>query len=78
MGYLPIPKKSAAPSSGGAELRQAARKKVLVTGKIIWDAGGHVLDCSILDISATGARTWTIQTELFVPLDCTGAGCGDR
>ncbi len=30
------------------------------------------------DLSATGARTWTIQTELFVPLDCTGGGCGER
>ena len=66
MGYLPITKKSDAPSGGGVELRKAARKKVLVTGKIIWDAGAHVLDCSILDISASGARV-ALRTHQVVP-----------
>ena len=56
MGYVPIPKKTDTPSGGGAELRKAVRKKVLVSGKIIWAEGAHVLDCSIIDISATGAR----------------------
>ena len=56
MRYLPISKKADAPTSGGADLRQAARKKVLLTGKIVWADGAHILDCSILDVSATGAR----------------------
>jgi len=66
LGYLPTPKKPDAPSASGVELRQAARKKVLVTGKIIWDAGAHVLDCSIHDISATGARV-VLKTHQIVP-----------
>jgi PilZ domain len=42
--------------SGGIEHRKAPRKKVLLTGKIIHGDGAHVLDCSIRDVSATGAR----------------------
>ena len=56
MRYLPIEKKPPAPTTGGAELRQATRRKVLLSGKVIWDEGAHILDCSILDVSATGAR----------------------
>jgi len=66
LGYLPIPKKADAPSGDGSELRKAVRKKVLVTGKIIWDEGAHVADCSILDMSATGARV-AIKTHQTVP-----------
>ena len=54
MSYIPI-SKPAAPA-GGIELRKAARKKVLLTGKVIWQEGAHILDCIILDVSATGAR----------------------
>jgi len=51
---MPI-SKPAAPA-GGVELRKAARKKVLLTGKVVWEEGAHILDCIILDVSATGAR----------------------
>lgn len=27
---------------------------------------------------ATGAPSWTLQSEVFVPIECTGAGCGER
>ena len=42
--------------SGGIELRKATRKKVLLTGRVIWGEGAHILDCHIMDVSATGAR----------------------
>jgi hypothetical protein len=54
VSYTPISKPPA--PAGGVELRKAARKKVLLTGKIIWAEGAHILDCIILDVSATGAR----------------------
>ena len=54
MSYVPISKPPA--PTGGLELRKAARKKVLLTGKIVWDEGAHVLDCHIMDVSTTGAR----------------------
>ena len=66
MSYLPIDKKADAPAARGIELRQAARKKVLLTGKIIWGEGAHILDCSILDVSATGARV-VLKTHQIVP-----------
>ena len=52
--YAPISKPPA--PAGGIELRKAARKKVLLTGKVVWDQGAHIVDCIILDVSATGAR----------------------
>jgi hypothetical protein len=52
--YAPISKPPT--PAGGIELRKAARKKVLLTGKVVWDQGAHILDCIILDVSATGAR----------------------
>ncbi len=42
--------------SGGIEQRKAPRKEVLLTSKVIYGEGAHVLDCTICDISATGAR----------------------
>jgi hypothetical protein len=54
VSYTPISKPAA--SAGGVELRKAARKKVLLTGKIVWEGGAHIVDCIILDVSATGAR----------------------
>lgn len=47
----------------GAELRKAARKKVLLTGKVVWDEGAHIVDCIILDVSATGARIKLFQVK---------------
>ncbi len=63
MSYVPNPK--AAAPSGGIELRKAVRKKVLLTGKVIWDGGAHILDCSILDLSATGARITLSQSKVM-------------
>ena len=54
VSYTPTSKPTS-PASG-IELRKAARKKVLLTGKIVWNEGAYILDCSILDVSATGAR----------------------
>ena len=50
----PVPK-------GGTEQRKSPRKKVLLTGKVIYGDGTHVLDCTIGDISATGARIMLTQ-----------------
>jgi hypothetical protein len=47
--------------SGGIEQRKAPRKKVLLTGKVIYGDGAYVLDCTIRDISATGARITLAQ-----------------
>lgn len=37
------------------EQRKAPRKKVLLTSKLVYGDGAHVLDCTIRDISTTGA-----------------------
>jgi hypothetical protein len=42
-------------SRGGIEQRKAPRKKVLLTSKLVYGDGAYVLDCTIRDISATGA-----------------------
>ena len=54
--------KATAPVAG-AELRKAARKRVLLTGKVVWDEGAHIVDCIILDVSATGARIKLFQVK---------------
>jgi hypothetical protein len=51
--------KQLAPS--GIEQRKAPRKKVLLTGKVIYGEGAYVMDCTIRDISATGARITLAQ-----------------
>jgi PilZ domain len=51
--------KQHAPS--GIEQRKAPRKKVLLTGKVIHGDGAYVLDCTIRDVSATGARITLAQ-----------------
>jgi hypothetical protein len=43
------------------EQRKAPRKKVLLTGKVIFGGGAQVFDCTIRDISATGARITLAQ-----------------
>ena len=52
----------AAPA-GGIEHRKDARKKVLLSGKVIWDEGVRSIDCIILDVSATGARITLKQNK---------------
>lgn len=47
--------------AGGLEQRKSPRKKVLLTGKVIYGEGVHVYDCTIRDISATGARITLAQ-----------------
>ena len=43
-------------NSEGRELRRVARKHVLLSGKIAYAEGAASLNCTIRDISATGAR----------------------
>ena len=52
--------------AGGIEQRKAPRKKVLLTGKVIYDGGAHMFDCTIRDISATGARI-TLNQARAIP-----------
>jgi len=42
--------------SVGIERRKSPRKNVLLTGKVIHGEGAYVLDCTIRDVSTTGAR----------------------
>jgi len=49
------PRDSEQQRSGGVEQRKAPRKKVLLTSKLVYGDGAHVLDCTIRDISTTGA-----------------------
>ena len=49
------------PAPSGIEQRKAPLKKVLLTGKVIYGDGAYVLDCTIRDISATGARITLAQ-----------------
>jgi hypothetical protein len=50
----------------GSEQRKSPRKKVLLTSKIVYGEGAHVLDCTIRDISATGARI-TLRSRSSIP-----------
>jgi hypothetical protein len=47
----------------GVEQRKAPRKKVLLTGKVIYGGGSYVRDCTIRDISASGARITLTQPQ---------------
>jgi hypothetical protein len=58
---LPQENVSKQPAPSGIEQRKAPRKKVLLTGKIIYGEGTHVMDCTIRDLSATGARITLAQ-----------------
>ena len=42
-------------SRGGIEQRKAPRRKVMLTSKLVYGDGAYVLDCTIRDISTTGA-----------------------
>jgi hypothetical protein len=53
------------PAPGGVEQRKAPRKKVLLTGKVIYGDGAQVFDCTIRDISATGARITLAQGRVI-------------
>jgi hypothetical protein len=59
--HLPRENVSRQPATGGIEQRKAPRKKVLLTGKVIYGDGAHVMDCTIRDLSATGARITLAQ-----------------
>jgi len=57
--------------SDGVEHRKAPRKAVLLTSKVIFGEGATVLDCTIRDISVTGARITlaqgrSIPNEIFL------------
>ncbi len=43
-------------SSAPDNRRQAPRRRSFLRGKIVYDDGGHSVDCTIRDVSATGAR----------------------
>ena len=58
---MPQENVSRQPASSGTEQRKAPRKKVLLTGKVIYGEGSHVVDCTIRDVSATGARITLAQ-----------------
>ena len=58
---MPLENVSRQPAPSGIEQRKAPRKKVLLTGKIISGEGTHVLDCTIRDVSTTGARITLAQ-----------------
>jgi PilZ domain len=38
-----------------AEKRASERRRALRTGKIVWNNGGSVIDCTVRNISKTGA-----------------------
>lgn len=52
----------AAPN-GGIEQRKAPRKPVLLTSKLVFADGATVVDCTIRDLSATGARITLNQSR---------------
>ena len=59
------------PPSDGIEHRKSPRKQVLLTSKIVYGDGAFVFDCTIRDISATGARITlaqgrTIPDEIYL------------
>jgi two-component system cell cycle response regulator len=49
-----------------ADLRDAARPRVLLSGKIIFAEGGQCMDCAIRDLSKTGARV-RLNSNLPLP-----------
>jgi hypothetical protein len=42
-------------TGGGIEQRKSPRKQVMLTSKLVYGSGAYVLDCTIRDISTTGA-----------------------
>lgn len=52
-------------NAGAADRRAAARRRVLLGGKIVFDQGARSLDCTIRDLSEKGAR---IRLSSPVPL----------
>jgi hypothetical protein len=48
---------------GSVEQRKAPRKKVLLTAKVVYGGGTHVRDCTVRDISVTGARITLAQPQ---------------
>jgi hypothetical protein len=48
------------------EKRRAPRQRVLKSGKIIYGGGSIVVDCTIRNLSATGARL-QVPTSIAIP-----------
>lgn len=54
------------PPSAVKEKRRAPRRRTLLTGKIVHSEGAFSLDCTIRDLSATGARI-QVKRDALVP-----------
>jgi hypothetical protein len=54
-------------SASGVEQRKAPRKPVLLTSKLIFSGGASIVDCTIRDLSATGARVTLNQGRATIP-----------
>ena len=54
------------PAPPGQEGRNARRKRVLLSGKIVYNGGAGTYDCAIRDLSASGARL-AIRGATVVP-----------
>src|ERR1700730_8982142 len=68
-GYPPIATGAlAGPRQGGcmAEKRTSERRRALRAGKIVWNKGGSVIDCTVRNISKTGALIGVLSA-IMVP-----------
>jgi hypothetical protein len=63
--------------TAGVEQRKAPRKRVLRSSKIVCGDGACVLDCTIRDISATGARI-TLNSRRAIPANLFLLDMADR
>ena len=68
-------------SSHDADKRKSARKRSFLRGKIAYDNGAHSFDCTIRDLSNTGARidlpAGQIVPKHFVLIDMRNANAYD-
>lgn len=51
-----MPNSAKPPIKPGTDERRSSRKRTLFSGKITYSEGAHSLDCTIRDLSETGAR----------------------
>ena len=54
--------------AASAESRSEARKRVLMSGLVVQDGDTEPFGCTVLDVSASGARV-RVATERMVPQD---------
>ena len=54
--------------AASAECRVEARKRVLMAGLVVQDDGADTFGCTVLDVSATGARVRVAQDRV-IPSD---------